>query len=105
MYWAMSARALPCRVDRAVHALVLQCGKERFGHCIIITYPGSTDRLPDSMLDEGRGEASRGMFTAPIGVEDAVAGEGQVAGSHANGLDYKRRLVVVVHRVADAFLG
>ena len=55
MYRAMSARALPGRVDRAVHALVLQCGKERFGHGVIITYPGSTDRLPDPMFDEGRG--------------------------------------------------
>src|SRR3954469_18821481 len=57
----VGTRALPCRVDRAVHALVLQCRKERFGHGVIITYPGSTDRLPDPMFNEGRGEASRGI--------------------------------------------
>ena len=53
--------ALPCRVDRAMHTLVLQRGKERFGHGIIITYPGSTDRLPGALFAEGRGEGGRSV--------------------------------------------
>ena len=48
-----------CRVDGAMDPLVLQRGKERFGHRIIIAYAGSTDRLPHPVFREGRGEAGR----------------------------------------------
>ena len=52
---------------------VIQGGKERFCHGVIITYPGSPDRLPDPMFDEGRGEAGRGVVTAPVAVKPISA--------------------------------
>ena len=61
--------ALPCRVDSTVNTLVLQRAEERFGHGVIVAYPGSTYRLPGPVFREGRGEAAGGVVAAPVGVK------------------------------------
>ena len=66
--------ALPCRVDSTVNTLVLQRAEERFGHGVILAYPGSTHRLPGPVFREGLGEAAGSVVAAPVGVEDRVVG-------------------------------
>ncbi len=50
------AGVFPCRVDGAVHPLVLQRCEERLGKRVIVAYSGAAYRLPQVMLGERSGE-------------------------------------------------
>ena len=92
------------RVLGAVDPLVLQGGEERFGHRIIVAYPGAPDGMPEVIFPQRPGELLGRVVAAAVGVENGILGERIIAGGHLYGLLDERRLVVVVCRPADHFL-
>jgi len=58
------ARMLAGRILGTVDALVLQSGEERFGHRIIVTYPGAADGMPEAIFLQRAGELLRRVIAA-----------------------------------------
>ena len=76
----------------AVDPLVLQGGKERLCHCIVIADTSPADRLAQVVFLQRPGELTRSVITAAIGVKNRPGGERIMAGSHLDGLSISRVL-------------
>ena len=66
-------RVLAGRILGTVDALVLQSGEERFGHRIIVAYPGAADGMPDAIFLQRTGKLPGRVIAAAVGVENSAA--------------------------------
>jgi hypothetical protein len=65
----VTARVLTGRILGAVNALVLQCREERLGHRIVVTDPGTADRVPEAVFLQRRRELAGSVIAAAIAVK------------------------------------
>jgi len=88
-----------------VDELVLQGGKERFGHRIVPAHPGAAHRCGDIEAFQVLGELGAGVLRAAVGMKDRAGRQVAVGGGHGEGVTDQVGAHVVGHRPADDALG